>query len=387
MHNFFFSFLLSIFWSSIVALLLLIGRLRKRWLRWFGVTSVIFMYLLCIIRMVLPVDIRISQWVTLPRLLNPIHYQLVLTTYAIGPFELSIFNCICILWLAGAVCSLFQYIRQFKRIRKLILFSAKADNGQYQKIYALAQAHLHKPVKAVIVQSQLIKMPMAAGIIHKYILLPQRAYADDELYHILLHELFHFSHHDLMIKMVAQLCCCVFWWYPLSYYLRNNLNHLLEIRCDNHVTKDMNEPQKAAYLRTILASLQYADSRSMKNNCPLATLSGDSARKNITERFQLVSDTAQLNTYLSKFLRTLLIGISALFFVGSYLFLPGTSYETPSAEIETDGAIEVTPENGYILHSNNDTYYFIGPDTYIKIKKTSISSLKDDGFIIKEEYL
>lgn len=386
MHNFFFSFLLSIFWSSIVALLLLIGRLRERWLRWFGVTSVIFMYLLCIIRMVLPVDIGISQWVTLPRLLNPIHYHLVLTTYAIGPFELSIFNCICILWFAGAFCSLFQYIRQFKRIQKLILFSAKADNGQYQKIYALAQAHLNKPVKTVIVQSQLIKMPMAAGIIHKYILLPQRAYADDELYHILLHELFHFSHHDLMIKMVAQLCCCLFWWYPLSYYLRNNLNHLLEIRCDNYVTKDMNEPQKAAYLRTILASLQYADSSSMQNNCPLATLSGDSTRKNITERFQMVSDTAQLNTHLSKFFRTLLIGISALFFVGSYLFLPGTSYETPIEEIETDGAIEVTPENGYILHSSDDKYYVVGFGMCTEIEKFLLSSSEVSGFIIKEEH-
>lgn len=387
MHNFFFSFLLSIFWSSIVALLLLIGRLRKRWLRWFGVTSVIFMYLLCIIRMVLPVDIRISQWVTLPRLLNPIHYHLVLTTYAIGPFELSIFNCICILWLAGAVCSLFQYIRQFKRIRKLILFSAKADNGQYQKIYALAQAHLHKPVKAVIVQSQLVKMPMAAGIIHKYILLPQRAYADDELYHILLHELFHFSHHDLMIKMVAQLCCCVFWWYPLSYYLRNNLNHLLEIRCDRYVTADMDTSQKAAYLQTLLESLRYANSSNMQNNSPLVTLSGDSARKNITERFQLISDNTQLNTHLSKFLRTLLIGISALFFTVSYLFLPGTSYETPSAEIETEDAIAVTPSNSYILHGNDDIYYLFCAGTCVEIKKEDLSSFKKDGFVIKEEYL
>ena len=61
---------------------------------------------------------------------------------------------------------------------------------------------------------------------------------------ILQHEFCHVKGNDLLIKLFYNLLLVIFWWNPLTYRFRKELDNLLELRCDLRITKDMNEWEK-----------------------------------------------------------------------------------------------------------------------------------------------
>lgn len=66
----------------------------------------------------------------------------------------------------------------------------------------------------------------------------------------------------MVIKLFYESIMIIFWWNPLTYYFRNELENLLEIRCDNSVAKNMNDTEKLSYLKVILDVAKHA-----KDNC------------------------------------------------------------------------------------------------------------------------
>ena len=53
-----------------------------------------------------------------------------------------------------------------------------------------------------IVKHKEIKIPMAYGIFHRRIVLPEIEYSEEEIDIILHHELIHHKHHDLLWKAI-----------------------------------------------------------------------------------------------------------------------------------------------------------------------------------------
>lgn len=55
---------------------------------------------------------------------------------------------------------------------------------------------------------------------------------------------------------MIELYCCVYWWNPLAYLLKKDLDFCLELQCDRRVTKNLNESDRASYCKVLLDSLK-----------------------------------------------------------------------------------------------------------------------------------
>ena len=64
------------------------------------------------------------------------------------------------------------------------------------------------------------------------------------------------KYHDLYYMMAANLLNCIFWWNPLTYVVKTELNYALEVRCDIRVTSDYTVEECTTYLQTILKVLK-----------------------------------------------------------------------------------------------------------------------------------
>lgn len=69
-----------------------------------------------------------------------------------------------------------------------------------------------------------------------------------QLHYILLHELMHVQKKDIVWKTLIDVLCVGFWWNPVFWYLRKELNELLEMRNDKHLTECFSKEEKACYM-------------------------------------------------------------------------------------------------------------------------------------------
>lgn len=91
-------------------------------------------------------------------------------------------------------------------------------------------------VKVIILSE--IGSPMMFGLLSPVILLPNRIFAEDELRLIFKHELTHFKHKDLWVKILIILCRAVHWFNPLLIIVSHAVEQECELACDYDVIKN-----------------------------------------------------------------------------------------------------------------------------------------------------
>ncbi len=128
---------------------------------------------------------------------------------------------------------LIRYFIYLQIIRKKSIKLSKADNVQ-------------------IWRTSLISAPLTVGLFRKKILIPDGVYDEKHIEHILLHENTHIKHGDIYFKWISMLVKCVHWFNPMVYILAGEARRLCEMVCDIDSTENMDEPQRKAYMNTIL---------------------------------------------------------------------------------------------------------------------------------------
>ena len=78
------------------------------------------------------------------------------------------------------------------------------------------------------------------------------------LHLILLHEWQHFRNRDQWSKLLCYLLCCVFWWNPFLWLLKNKMDQLLELRCDFSVLEKIDTFQQDDYYEMLLGTYRAA---------------------------------------------------------------------------------------------------------------------------------
>ncbi len=94
--------------------------------------------------------------------------------------------------------------------------------------------------------------PLLVGLFRPTIYIPQRAFDDENMRMIFLHELTHCKRGDLWIKWLAVFVNGVHWFNPFAYLLCANVGEACEISCDTAVTKNMTPDEQRLYMKTIL---------------------------------------------------------------------------------------------------------------------------------------
>src|SRR5579864_2318424 len=97
-------------------------------------------------------------------------------------------------------------------------------------------------------ESESISVPMTVGQISPTILLPigWREWDGVKLQAVLAHEDAHVRRADWAIGAMARVNCCVFWFHPLSWWLKRELALLAEYACDDSVLAQMGDRREYA---------------------------------------------------------------------------------------------------------------------------------------------
>ncbi len=120
------------------------------------------------------------------------------------------------------------------------------------ELLSAAMRELNIKRKIRLKMSEEIISPMLAGVIYPTIYIPQRAFEDENMRMVFLHELTHYKRGDLIVKWLAVFVNAVHWFNPFAYILCRNVGEACEISCDMAVTKNMTADEQKIYMKTIL---------------------------------------------------------------------------------------------------------------------------------------
>lgn len=157
------------------------------------------------------------------------------------------------LWLAGgalflgaqAVC----YTRYARRLRR----DARAPEREALRAVFERTARaldIARPIPLRI--SPAADCPMLAGFVRPVLYLPDESMSPRDAAFVIRHELTHYKHHDLWLKLALVLARAVQWFNPLVHLMAYFAQEDIELACDDAVARGMSRAQRRAYGETIL---------------------------------------------------------------------------------------------------------------------------------------
>jgi len=160
-------------------------------------------------------------------------------------------------------------------------------------LFARSLVRDSKPVDEPRVrESESISVPMTLGQIAPTILLPLgwREWDSAKLRAVLAHEEAHVRRADWAIGVMARVNCCVFWFHPLSWWLKRELALLAEFACDDLVLRQVEDRrQYAQALLEVARAMKSAHGRLLGNAVSMAK------KTNVQKRMdQILDDTRKI---------------------------------------------------------------------------------------------
>ncbi len=375
---------MAVMWSSLLIILLYYFRKKYLSMSFFSISGLLLLYIFCVIRIVLPIELPFTRVIGLERVYNSLIGFLHLTVWNSG-FEIKVKGLLVGIWVIVAFVLLirlaYHYIISFQEINKYDI-STTHDYKDFLTKIALENGKKETYSNPIILTSPSIISPVSFGLFKRFIVLPDKQYSDQEMHYILRHEYAHILNGDLAVKLMVHFMCCIYWWNPIVYLLRVDLEQTLEIKCDLTVTRHLNSEQRADYLQTIVSVMKNSKITKQNNKDILIGSIGlcNTAHIDIMERFKLV---AEQKIHSKKFGLLMLIPFSVALLL-SYTIVLQSRFEAPQNEVYTDSKThEVEAYDTYIKKDNAGVYHLIiqGKESSIINEETALM-MQEDGFII-----
>ena len=381
---------MAVMWSSVLIVLLYFCRKKYLSINFFSISGLFLLYIFCIIRIVLPIELPFTRVIGLESIYNKLISFWDIPVWESG-FTIKTKHLIIGTWVIVTFILLirlaYQYIVSLKEINRYDI-EITSDYKDLLSTVALEYGKKDTYSKPIILTSPSITIPLSFGLFKKFIVLPDKQYSDQEMHYILMHEYTHILNGDLAVKLMVHFMCCIYWWNPIVYLLRLDLEQTLEIKCDLAVTRQLNSKQRADYLETIVSVIKNSKITKQKNKDILIGSIGLCSAPNIDikERFKLV---AAQKTYGKKLRLTMLIPFLIALLL-SYTVVLQSRFEIPASEVETDSVAQgIDAYDTYIKKDKNGVYHIIVQDkeriiTNV-INEDAALMMQEDGFIIITE--
>ena len=357
-----FSVWMTILWSSILILIFYALRKKLVLLDVCSVSGVLILYFFCIIRLMIPIELPWTKELWGGEIYNRV-YDVVRYEVLSG---INIYQMFGLIWMAGALFFFIKLtIRYIKLTKMLDRIPVKKDERAESVLTTVLKDKEKRPE---IMKTSAVQIPCCVGVFHKRILIPAKEYSDEELYYIILHEYTHLKNNDVLTKLLINSICAVYWWNPLVYLLRKDMQQSLEIRCDGQVSKKMDSISRSNYLAVMLAEFKdncHAD-EFKKYHSSVMPLFEEHSEK-LIERFQLVSDRKS-DTSIKGNIVAIAITVSLL--MVSYSFVLQSKYKCPIEEIETDNtSYSVNSDNSYITIRDGEYILHTGQQETVLVEE------------------
>lgn len=190
------------------------------------------------------------------------------------------------LWLAGVIaCVLWQGIGYYRLIRSLKGTSRSVERADLHTILQEQCADLVIDREIPLRVSSAADCPMLAGFIHPTLYLPDERISRTDAVFIFRHELTHYKHGDLWLKLLLLAARCLHWFNPLVHLIARFAQEDIEAACDDAVVRGHDGAYRRAYGETILRS---AIAQAQKRKALVSCFGDD--KKTLMRRFEGLFD-------------------------------------------------------------------------------------------------
>ena len=190
------------------------------------------------------------------------------------------------LWLAGVIaCVLWQGIGYYRLIRSLKGKSRSVERADLHTILQEQCTDLVIDREIPLRVSSAADCPMLAGFIHPTLYLPDEHIPRTDAVFIFRHELTHYKHGDLWLKLLLLAARCLHWFNPLVHLIARFAQEDIEAACDDAVVRGHDGAYRRAYGETILRS---AIAQEQKRKALVSCFGDD--KKTLMRRFEGLFD-------------------------------------------------------------------------------------------------
>lgn len=376
-----FSVWMTFVWCSIFIVLCYILRKRSVLLNLSSMTGIIILYLFCLIRLAVPVELPWTKVVSGGSLYNFLYQIFGCEITCVAGHEIYVYHVFVVAWGVVMAVLLTRYLIQYHRVVSYFSEMEKTEDTELNNI--LDEICTDKEKRNIkIVQTAAVEVPCCIGIFEKRILIPDKKYSREELHYIILHEYTHLDNKDILTIQLINILCIVFWWNPFVYILKGDMYQSIEIRCDQTVTKKLKSAERGNYLTVILkeykASVQEKEFRKPAGAMPLCEDHSD----HLIERFRLVAEGKQSSSRIG---RILVPVIAVALLVLSYSIILQSRYEVPEStyKIPNSSCWEVNQKNTYLFEKDGKYYLHSKQKNYL-IDKKSAELLEKNEFKFRQ---
>lgn len=372
--------LYSLIWTFLIScpMLLLIFILRRRsdYLTKYGVTFISILYIFCTVRMLFPIEFPSHQKVICDSYL----YSFLMNLYAKSEdiHKKIVMAVILTIWIIGIIIAVVHKMREWNKVKGYLIKGTSKGDGVAEKI--LREIDSECPIK--IEYNLAIAEPFIKGLRHPVIYLPEKECNEKELEFILMHEYLHWKRKDLWKKFIINIIGMIFWWNPLAYLLCKDLDQIIELNCDNAMSKKYSEMDTLYYLDTLtyMAGGRRANFDKVSSDT-LGFVKKLEVRP-LKQRFHYVmfkKDDKRTQRKMNLFI----LGVSVIWFVASYYFILQPKYTMPQVEVYQEDASFVSDDgNSYLEEQKDGSYIFYYAGFTDTVSKEDVESGMYEGYPI-----
>lgn len=383
MHITLFSFVTAVLLSSLLIVVLYLSRKSVKTIRMLNFGYLACLYLFCLGRMFFSVELPFAAVISAPSLMNPLHdVNEANLPMMEGAFLVS--DLLLLVWAVGSILLFAQFLIRYHRGKWDIERLPKQENQVLQKILDELQRGNKRPIPIQVLCCSGLSTPCGIGLLRRQILLPSQEYTEEELFHILSHELQHFQTHDLLVKWMIRVFQCLFWWNPLVYLLGKDMDQVLEIKCDLSVVKNYSRQETLAYMRTIKNQLEQAIHTEKIVPVASASLVGNFAMSNVEERFLYLAESLKPNQR-KELPKPAFAVLFAALIMASYSFVLQSSYEAPELDENGEKIQYMQEDEIKLLHKKDGSYQEICQDELVKVPNYIAEEMIEQGVSVIEE--
>ncbi len=350
----YFTALSAFLWICIFILIISLFKYYTLFGKHFSISILIFMVLACIIRITIPLEFPFTHTIELSGIYSVLFHCLYmkLFSFSIGVLKISVTPLL--LFLAMSLCvSLCIALDEIHKSRGLYNFLSILPQTEDEYILsvfedACVKVGVSKKIKVVVHDE--VTSPIIIGRVKPIIAMPDINFSNTELKGIFAHELIHYKHNHIALKLTAYIIKVLLWWNPLAYLLSNDIDDILEFHADSKICYLVNKNEQLSYLNGIVKVL---DSCKESQRLPgtaigLAEKNGSSVME---QRFKMILEDSYKKKNGKK--NAIAVGIICFLFICSYSFLVQPHLEPNYADYNDDAPI--IPPDAYIIESD-DTY-------------------------------
>lgn len=262
-----------------------------------------------------------------------------------------------VLWLVIALLLVTRKVTIYQSFRKYVEAGCRPieDLELLECFGRIMEAH-HIKGSVDLCANSLVSSPLLIGLFRPRIILPDANLSERDLYYTVLHELTHYRWQDMLYKWLVQFILCLHWFNPCVYLMKNEINRLCELSCDERVIKALSETARKSYGDTLLNAAGAGGS--YKDTLTSVTL--HESKELLKGRLDAIMNYKKLSKavrFTSVFLTGIVIGGAVV--LGAYAapgsrFAAETVHETDAAKSLPDYRIEYDDHIYYIYVDGAD---------------------------------